>query len=256
MGLSEVGRLWSFRSGSTVSFDTSVLNSPPSEVELRRSHHIETPLLICSQNLFLSSPEVDELVSWVLINGVDTLGLVVELGVVDLTLVVAIPTKTGWSDLGGGLCHRCADGKPGISLVKNLFAAAYGDVFLDVTWYLLRSSSRTIRYELAKSAGKHNFAQPAFTGAGAGMEMSACREVEALTISFQFCNIGRYHRRSEALRTHFRNHGFASGVTTLDLPSMMLEQSAGFCPKMLQLRRSSKSLVHYNLTRCKMYSSW
>ncbi|GJZ97856.1 ribonuclease H-like domain-containing protein [Tanacetum coccineum] len=151
------------------------------------------------------------LVSWVLINRrLIHWGLLLNLGSLDLTLVVAIPTvlvlvptilivglvvvlhgrKTGWSDL---VRHRWRT-ITGISLVE-ICCGCLRDVFLDVV-------SRSWNGDV-------------------------CLSRVELEHIFQF----RQHREDtpevEALY-HLANNGFASGVTNFGLASMSLSQSAAF----------------------------
>ncbi|GKF89707.1 hypothetical protein Tco_0263670 [Tanacetum coccineum] len=146
------------------------------------------------------------------------------LGSLDLILVVAISTvlvlvlvstilivglavvlhgrKTGWSDL---VCHRWR-AVTGISLVE-ICCGCLRDVFLDVIWAIV-----------------------AIAGAGTG-DVCLSRS-RALTISFNSATSGDTPEVEELVLT-LATTALLQELRTLDLLSMMLEQSAGLLSKKL-----------------------
>ncbi|GJT10522.1 hypothetical protein Tco_0857564 [Tanacetum coccineum] len=122
----------------------------------------------------------------------------------------------------GGLHMKLASGVIAFnSPFGFLGVAGLRERILDVISVIVCIGSRT-NYDMSvRTAGRlTNFAQMLLREAGLEWEISAYREVEALTMSFKFRHIGRFTPEVGSARTHFSNNGFArkfSVVTNLGL---------------------------------------
>ncbi|GJT99930.1 hypothetical protein Tco_1110269 [Tanacetum coccineum] len=119
----------------------------------------------------------------------------------------------------------------GLSEVGRLVIFLGSTVSFVTSGFNFPPTSRTITYEWAPTQVTQ-LCSTTFTGrGGAGTEITGLSRSRALNHIFHSSNIG--DTRSGSARTSLYNNGFASELRTLDMLSMMLEQSAGLLSKKL-----------------------